>query len=52
MTFGVEFGLGFEVSKQGAIVRTEVLPFERFQKELPMPPAVAGPGKMPPVKKG
>jgi hypothetical protein len=35
--FGIDFGMAYEVSKSGEIVKTLVLPIEDFQKELPMP---------------
>jgi hypothetical protein len=37
-TFGIEFGMAYEVSKQGRVVRTEVLPTEAFRHDLPPPP--------------
>jgi hypothetical protein len=37
IAFGVEFGLAYEVSKQGEVVRTEVLPTEAFRHDLPPP---------------
>jgi hypothetical protein len=39
-TFGVEFGMGYEVDKTGKIERTLTLPIAPFQKELPPPPGV------------
>jgi hypothetical protein len=37
-TFGVELGTAYEVSKQGELVRTAVLPLQAFQHVLPPPP--------------
>src|SRR5262249_22234462 len=36
--FGVEFGLGFEVSKSGKIEKTQALALESFQKTIQQPP--------------
>jgi hypothetical protein len=38
-SFGVEFGRGYEVDKQGKVVRTVTLPIQSFQRELPPVPA-------------
>jgi hypothetical protein len=35
--FGIEFGMAYEFSKSGEIIKSLVLPIEDFQKELPMP---------------
>ena len=35
--FGIEFGMAYEYSKKGEIERTQVLPIEAFENELPMP---------------
>ena len=39
-TFGVEFGMGYEVDKAGKLERTFTLPVAAFQKELPPPPGI------------
>jgi hypothetical protein len=46
-TFGVEFGMAYEVSKEGKLLHSEVLPFQAFQVELPPPPAVGRPVPLP-----
>jgi len=33
ITYGIEFGLAYEVSKDGKVVRTQILPFASFQSE-------------------
>jgi hypothetical protein len=47
-TFGVEFGMAYEVSKKSDVVRTAVLPPAGFQQNLPPPPRV-GPVRLPPT---
>jgi hypothetical protein len=37
-SFGVEFGVAYEVTKNGKVDRVLTLPIETFQKELPLPP--------------
>jgi hypothetical protein len=37
-SFGIEFGMAYEVSKQGEVVHTEPLPTEAFRHDLPVPP--------------
>jgi hypothetical protein len=50
--FGVEYGMAYEVSKNGEVVHTEALPIETFRQVLP-PPSQRGPaGPTPPAKKG
>jgi hypothetical protein len=44
-TFGVEFGMAYEVSKGGKIVPRGMLPFQAFQSELQMPAGVGRPGR-------
>jgi hypothetical protein len=46
-TFGVEFGMAYEVSKDGTVLRSQMLPFESFQRELLVPPGVGRPGPIP-----
>jgi hypothetical protein len=41
--FGVEFGMAYEVSKDGKVASSRMLPFQPFQRELPPPPAAFGP---------
>jgi hypothetical protein len=52
-TFGVEFGMAYEVSKKGDVVGTAVLPPEGFQQNLPVPPRIlpprGGPVRLPPA---
>jgi hypothetical protein len=51
-TFGVEFGMAYEISKAGKIEKRLRLPFQSFQQKLNMP--VSGPGRgpaVPPPKK-
>lgn len=36
-SFGVELGMGYELSKKGQVERSQVLPLQAFQKELPPP---------------
>jgi hypothetical protein len=40
-SFGVEYGLAYEVSVRGRVERTRPLPPEGFQKEIPPPPTAA-----------
>jgi hypothetical protein len=50
-TFGVELGTAYEVSKQGDVVRTAVLPIQAFQHILPAPSqSRPRPGGPPPKK--
>src|SRR5262249_34338377 len=42
-SFGVEFGMAYEVDKKGEVVRVLKLPAEPFKTEIPPPPRV-GPG--------
>ncbi|HMF19688.1 MAG TPA: hypothetical protein VKE98_20955 [Gemmataceae bacterium] len=48
-TFGVEFGMGYDVPLAGGLkaVQTQVLPFQSFVQELPPAPRVAPGGKVP-----
>jgi hypothetical protein len=39
-TFGIEYGLAYEVNKEGNVVKTLTLAPESFQKELPLPPGI------------
>jgi len=53
-TFGVEFGLAYEVPLAGGLkaLQTQVLPIESFVQELPPPPGVrGGPIPLPPGPK-
>jgi hypothetical protein len=45
-SFGVEFGMAYEVTKEGKVVRTQSLPIEPFEQRLPPPPRI-GPGPRP-----
>jgi hypothetical protein len=45
-TFGVEFGVAYEIDKTGKLVHTEVVPFQSFTLQLPPPPG-AGPNGQP-----
>ncbi len=50
--FGIEYGIAYEVTKNGKIDRTLILPIESFSKELPPPPAIGprgGPRGVDPV---
>jgi hypothetical protein len=38
-TFGIEFGQGYEMDKQGKLVKTVTLPIQTFQRELAPVPA-------------
>jgi hypothetical protein len=42
-SFGVEYGVSYEVGKNGSVERFQVLPPEGFAKEIPPPPAAGGP---------
>jgi len=42
-TFGVEFGIAYEVNKKGKVDKILKLPFEGFHSEIPPPPAFGGP---------
>lgn len=42
-SFGIEFGVAFEVGKTGQLERTQSLPIESFQVEIPPPPAIRRP---------
>jgi hypothetical protein len=46
VTFGVEFGMAYEVSKEGKLVQTQSLPPVTFQTQLPPPPRI-GPRPVP-----
>jgi hypothetical protein len=37
-SYGIELGMAYEVSKEGRLVRTQVLPMQDFREELPPPP--------------
>jgi hypothetical protein len=56
-TFGVEFGMAYEVDKSGKVVKILTLPFEGFHQEIPPPPVLGGPrgrlpgGPLPPAPK-
>jgi hypothetical protein len=39
ITFGVVYGMGYEIAKDGSLVRSELLSPESFQRVLPPPPA-------------
>jgi hypothetical protein len=41
-TFGVEFGMAYEVSREGKLLRSQMLPYQSFQDRL-VPPPGAGP---------
>lgn len=41
-TFGIEYGRGYEVAKDGELVRILDLPPEGFGQELPVPPGAGG----------
>jgi hypothetical protein len=47
-TFGVDFGVAYEIDKTGKLLNTEVVPFQTFVTQLPMPAGIA-PG-LPPAK--
>jgi hypothetical protein len=52
-SFGIEFGVAYEVDKNGKVVRTLTLPVESFQRELPPPPRIGPrdlPPRLPPIK--
>jgi hypothetical protein len=42
-SFGIEFGVAYEVTASGKIDRIQTLPAEPFVKELPVPPGRGGP---------
>jgi hypothetical protein len=46
-TFGIEFGMAYEVSREGTLLRSQMLPFESFQRELRMPVGRPLPGPLP-----
>src|SRR5204862_5933244 len=46
MTFGVEFGIAYEVSKEGNLVRTQSLAPTTFETRLSPPPRI-GPRPVP-----
>ncbi len=46
VTFGVEFGMAYEVSKEGKLVRTQSLAPTTFETRLPPPPRI-GPRPVP-----
>jgi hypothetical protein len=52
-TYGVEFGVAYEVGKDGTLVGTAVLPFASFQQELQPPPRIGprDPFPLPPPPK-
>ena len=58
VSFGIEFGMAYEVDKQGKLVQTRSLPIESFVDRLPPPPArflppgrpVPLPAPVPPAK--
>jgi hypothetical protein len=37
-TFGIDFGVAYEVSKEGEVLRTQVLPIQSFRQVIPPPP--------------
>jgi hypothetical protein len=39
-SFGIEYGMAYEVSKKGTLERTQKLPAQAFKKELPPPPRI------------
>jgi hypothetical protein len=43
VTFGVEYGMAYEVDKNGKVVRVEELKVQSFHQEIPPPPGVRGP---------
>lgn len=52
ITFGIEFGMAFEVDKRGEIVRIQQLPIEAFQQVLNAPGEGPAPRPLPlPVEK-
>jgi hypothetical protein len=53
-SFGIEFGMGYEVNINGKVDRTLTLPVQSFSKELPPPPVrgIGGrPFELPPPRK-
>jgi hypothetical protein len=47
--FGIEYGMGYEVDKNGKVERVLELPVEAFKTEIPPPPSgVLPPGAPPP----
>jgi hypothetical protein len=42
-TFGIEFGIAYEVSRDGTVTRSRALPIQSFQEELRMPVGVGVP---------
>jgi hypothetical protein len=47
-TFGIEYGMAYEVTKSGNIDRTLILPVEPFKKDLPVPPGFGPRGPVEP----
>jgi hypothetical protein len=39
-SFGIEFGVAYDVDREGKVVRTQVLGFEPFEQRLPPPPQI------------
>ncbi|MCI0458523.1 MAG: hypothetical protein L0Z62_16290 [Gemmataceae bacterium] len=46
-TFGVEFGMAYEVDHAGKLVRTQSLPIESFESQLAPPPGIRPGGPVP-----
>ncbi len=51
-TFGIEYGMAYEVSKTGTVEKTLALPAKAFKEVLPPPPGAVrgGPVPLPPRK--
>lgn len=49
VTFGVEFGMAYEVGRDGRLAATRALPFQAFQEELRIP--LGGPRELPPAQR-
>ncbi len=46
-TFGIEFGMAYEVDKAGKLVKVSTLPIEGFRQVIPPTPALGGPRPLP-----
>jgi hypothetical protein len=49
VSFGIEFGMAYEVDKAGKLVRTQGLPIESFEHRLPPLPGILPPGRPNPL---